>query len=218
MLLDLRNTNALLFRNSGTGAFNMVYRRGDGTIGWVEPQRDGLARLPAFLYPRKQRASDSGAPDERSFRHIVRRRGRRRAGRGQQEGPVPAARRRRRAAHRLAAKAIVACLNAREKIGSTGFGGGTAIPHGKIEGLPARVRLFRAAGDAGRFPGGRRPAGRSRLPAAVAARCGRRPSEGARHGQPRVPRPRRSSPSCAARGRRTRCYALLAGVEARDAA
>ncbi len=38
MLLDLRNTNALMFRNSGTGSFNMVYRRGDGTIGWVEPQ------------------------------------------------------------------------------------------------------------------------------------------------------------------------------------
>ena len=40
MLLDLRNTNALLFRNSGSGNFNMVYRRGDGTIGWVEPRRD----------------------------------------------------------------------------------------------------------------------------------------------------------------------------------
>jgi ribosomal subunit interface protein len=40
MLLDLRNTNALLFRNSGTEALNMVYRRGDGTIGWVEPKRD----------------------------------------------------------------------------------------------------------------------------------------------------------------------------------
>ncbi|WP_404710992.1 ribosome hibernation-promoting factor, HPF/YfiA family [Sphingomonas sp. MMS24-J13] len=39
MMLDLRNTNALLFKNSGTGSFNMVYRRGDGTIGWVEPQR-----------------------------------------------------------------------------------------------------------------------------------------------------------------------------------
>lgn len=39
MMLDLRNTNALLFKNSGTGAFNMVYRRDDGTIGWVEPQR-----------------------------------------------------------------------------------------------------------------------------------------------------------------------------------
>ena len=40
MMLDLRNTNALFFRNSGTGSFNMVYRRGDGTIGWVEPKRD----------------------------------------------------------------------------------------------------------------------------------------------------------------------------------
>ena len=39
MMLDLRNTNALLFKNLGTGAFNMVYRRHDGTIGWVEPQR-----------------------------------------------------------------------------------------------------------------------------------------------------------------------------------
>ncbi|RJF93731.1 ribosome hibernation-promoting factor, HPF/YfiA family [Sphingomonas cavernae] len=39
MMLDLRNTNALLFKNSGTGAYNMVYRRDDGTIGWVEPQR-----------------------------------------------------------------------------------------------------------------------------------------------------------------------------------
>jgi ribosomal subunit interface protein len=40
MLLDLRNTPALLFRNSGTGGFNMVYRRQDGTIGWVEPRAD----------------------------------------------------------------------------------------------------------------------------------------------------------------------------------
>lgn len=37
MLMDLRNTNALLFKNSGTGAFNMIYRRDDGNIGWVEP-------------------------------------------------------------------------------------------------------------------------------------------------------------------------------------
>ena len=41
MMLDLRNTTALLFKNVGTGAFNMVYRRGDGTIGWVEPNRVG---------------------------------------------------------------------------------------------------------------------------------------------------------------------------------
>ena len=37
MLMDLRNTNALMFKNSGTGEFNMIYRREDGNIGWVEP-------------------------------------------------------------------------------------------------------------------------------------------------------------------------------------
>lgn len=37
MMLDLRNTNALLFKNAGSGTYNMVYRRGDGSIGWVEP-------------------------------------------------------------------------------------------------------------------------------------------------------------------------------------
>jgi ribosomal subunit interface protein len=37
MMLDLRNTTALLFKNAGTGKHNMVYRRGDGSIGWVEP-------------------------------------------------------------------------------------------------------------------------------------------------------------------------------------
>ncbi|GAA4771587.1 ribosome-associated translation inhibitor RaiA [Stakelama sediminis] len=40
MMLDLRNTSALMFRNSGTGSFNMVYRRHDGSIGWVEPDRN----------------------------------------------------------------------------------------------------------------------------------------------------------------------------------
>lgn len=38
MLMDLRNTTALLFRNSKTGELNMIYRREDGNVGWVEPQ------------------------------------------------------------------------------------------------------------------------------------------------------------------------------------
>ncbi len=38
MLLDLRNTPALFFKNAGTGRHNMVYRRADGSIGWVEPR------------------------------------------------------------------------------------------------------------------------------------------------------------------------------------
>ena len=39
MMLDLRNTTALLFKNGQTGVLNMVYRREDGNIGWVEPGR-----------------------------------------------------------------------------------------------------------------------------------------------------------------------------------
>ncbi len=38
MMLDLRNTNALLFMNASTSTYNMVYRRHDGSIGWVEPR------------------------------------------------------------------------------------------------------------------------------------------------------------------------------------
>lgn len=39
MMLDLRNTTALMFRNTTTGELNMVYRRDDGNIGWVEPNQ-----------------------------------------------------------------------------------------------------------------------------------------------------------------------------------
>jgi ribosomal subunit interface protein len=38
MMLDLRNTNALMFKNSASGELNMIYRRDDGNIGWVEPR------------------------------------------------------------------------------------------------------------------------------------------------------------------------------------
>lgn len=38
MMLDLRDTPALFFKNVGTGRHNMVYRRSDGSIGWVEPR------------------------------------------------------------------------------------------------------------------------------------------------------------------------------------
>lgn len=37
MLMDFSSTPAMLFRNSQTGSLNMVYRRPDGHIGWVEP-------------------------------------------------------------------------------------------------------------------------------------------------------------------------------------
>jgi nitrogen PTS system EIIA component len=42
----------------------------------------------------------------------------------------------------LEPKAIVAALTEREKLGSTGFGGGIAIPHGKMEGIGSVFGYF----------------------------------------------------------------------------
>lgn len=39
MRLDLGALPALMFKNAGHGGMNMVYRRGDGQIGWVDPQK-----------------------------------------------------------------------------------------------------------------------------------------------------------------------------------
>ena len=37
MRLDLGSAPALMFRNAGNGDLNMIYRRADGNIGWVDP-------------------------------------------------------------------------------------------------------------------------------------------------------------------------------------
>lgn len=39
MQLELAEAPALLFRNAGHGGLNLVYRRADGNIGWVDPGR-----------------------------------------------------------------------------------------------------------------------------------------------------------------------------------
>jgi hypothetical protein len=35
--MDLADAPVLLFRNRSHGALNLVYRRGDGNIGWIDP-------------------------------------------------------------------------------------------------------------------------------------------------------------------------------------
>lgn len=37
MRLDLSGESAMMFKNAGSSKLNMVYRRGDGNIGWVDP-------------------------------------------------------------------------------------------------------------------------------------------------------------------------------------
>jgi ribosomal subunit interface protein len=44
MRLDLADAPALLFRNRSHGELNVVYRRADGNIGWIDPELDPTLR------------------------------------------------------------------------------------------------------------------------------------------------------------------------------
>jgi hypothetical protein len=37
MELDLRDGEVVVFRHAGHGGLNVVYRRADGNIGWIDP-------------------------------------------------------------------------------------------------------------------------------------------------------------------------------------
>jgi len=117
----------------------------------------------------------------------------------------------------LPAKTIAASLNAREKIGSTGFGGGAAIPHGKIEGLDNVFGFFARLETPVDFQS------IDNMPVDLVFLLLSPPDAGADHlkALARVSRIFRDSQTVAKlRGARSRdaIYALLAGGEARDAA
>lgn len=44
MRMDLADAPVLLFRNRSHGSLNVVYRRGDGNIGWIDPTLRGAPR------------------------------------------------------------------------------------------------------------------------------------------------------------------------------
>lgn len=117
----------------------------------------------------------------------------------------------------IPAKDIAASLNAREKLGSTGFGGGSAIPHGKIEGLDQVVGAFARLSqpiDFGAVDG---------LPVDLVFLLLSPPDAGADHlkALASISRAFRDRQTLAKlRGARSRdaLYALLTGGDARDAA
>lgn len=43
MRMDLADAPVLMFRNRGNGALNVVFRRADGNVGWIDPGNVGLA-------------------------------------------------------------------------------------------------------------------------------------------------------------------------------
>jgi PTS system nitrogen regulatory IIA component len=117
----------------------------------------------------------------------------------------------------LAAKDILAALNTREKLGSTGFGAGAAIPHGKVDGLTQVFGYFArlpAPIDFGSVDG---------LPVDLVFLLLSPPDAGADHlkALASVSRTFRDRQILAKlRGARSKdaLFALLAGEEARDAA
>lgn len=117
----------------------------------------------------------------------------------------------------LPAKTIAASLNAREKIGSTGFGGGAAIPHGRIEGLDRVFGYFARLETPVDFQS------IDNMPVDLVFLLLSPPDAGADHlkALARISRAFRDAQTVAKlRGARSRdaIYALLAGGEARDAA
>jgi ribosomal subunit interface protein len=45
MRMDLADAQVLLFRNRSHGELNLVYRRPDGNIGWIDPELDPARRM-----------------------------------------------------------------------------------------------------------------------------------------------------------------------------
>ncbi|HCK31933.1 MAG TPA: ribosomal subunit interface protein, partial [Rhodospirillaceae bacterium] len=39
MHMELSNVNALMFKNAQNGELNVVYKRADGNIGWIDPAK-----------------------------------------------------------------------------------------------------------------------------------------------------------------------------------
>src|SRR5207253_6526848 len=44
MRMDLADARVLLFRNRSHGELNLVYRRADGNVGWIDPELDPVRR------------------------------------------------------------------------------------------------------------------------------------------------------------------------------
>lgn len=117
----------------------------------------------------------------------------------------------------LSAKAIVAALTDREKTGSTGFGGGVAIPHAKVEGLDRVFGYFArltAPVDFLSVDG---------LPVDLVFLILSPPDAGAEHlkalaAVSRILRDRNVVAKLRGARSRDALFALLAGVESRDAA
>jgi len=120
-------------------------------------------------------------------------------------------------AYGVDAKLVTERLAEREKLGSTGFGGGIAIPHGKLEGLPHVVAVFARLAQPVDF------VAVDDLPVDLVFMLLSPTAAGAEHlkalaSVSRRLRDRNFAAKLRGAGSTDALFALLAGVEARDAA
>jgi PTS system nitrogen regulatory IIA component len=114
-------------------------------------------------------------------------------------------------------KALAAALLEREKLGSTGFGGGAAIPHARVEGLSGVFGYFARLTTAVEFQSV------DNIPVDLVFLILSPPDAGADHlkalaGVSRVLRDRNVAAKLRGARSRDAIFALLSGVESRDAA
>ncbi len=63
MRLELGDLSAVLFRNKGNGEMNMVYRRDDGNIGWIDPSK---AKAAGKFITKKEPVKTAAKPTAKS--------------------------------------------------------------------------------------------------------------------------------------------------------
>jgi ribosomal subunit interface protein len=59
MELDLTESQTIVFRNAAHGGLSVVYRRTDGNIGWIDPERTVSPRVPGDTATNRATAAQS---------------------------------------------------------------------------------------------------------------------------------------------------------------
>ena len=167
MQMDLSDQPFVVFRNASHGEINVVYRREDGNIGWIDPATPPRSSSEAVAHAKSSRASRETAARSKLRKRAVGARRQRLPsfpdwmGKTMHLGdfiapeaviPSLKAKNKKQLLQELAARAAVLTgleeryifdvLLQRERLGSTGLGQGIAIPHGKFAGLKGIVGIF----------------------------------------------------------------------------
>src|SRR5262245_41208707 len=156
MQMDLSDRPVVVFRNASHGEINVVYRRGDGNIGWIDPTGPLSSKSAAVAQQRTKKARKRGEAGDPETTATAPRRGNKMLLTHfiapNSVVPLLKVKSKKQLLQGLSARAaritgvperdIFDVLWQRERLGSTGLGHGVAIPHGKLQGLKRIAGVF----------------------------------------------------------------------------